>query len=98
MEFRVAPTEKEIAVLFANKLLEQPYADPDDDVHILARQFLRGLETFCSICSEPTKVCCSDCRIDLRTCVYVCTKITCQNMHALKCPHELKKKIEELQK
>lgn len=85
----MAPTEKEIAVMFANRLLEEPYADRDDAVRILARQFLRSVETLCSVCGEPTNLCCADCRIDLKTNVYVCEKKTCRDLHNLKCPYEI---------
>lgn len=37
-------SEKEEAIRLANKVLDRPYADPDDDIAILARQFLRSLE------------------------------------------------------
>lgn len=37
-------TEREQAILIANKLLDRNFADPDDDENILARQFLRAIE------------------------------------------------------
>jgi hypothetical protein len=37
-------TELEQAVLLANKVLDRVNADPDDDLAILARQFLRARE------------------------------------------------------
>ena len=37
-------TEKEQAVLIANKVLDRVSADPDDDLAILARNFLRARE------------------------------------------------------
>jgi hypothetical protein len=37
-------TEKDEAILLANKVLDRPYGDPDDDLAVLARQFLRALE------------------------------------------------------
>lgn len=37
-------TEHESAIRLANKLLDEPYADPDDDLRLLARQFLRAKE------------------------------------------------------
>ncbi len=36
--------EHEIAIRLANKLLDEPNADPDDDLRLLARQFLRAKE------------------------------------------------------
>ena len=39
-----ARTEKELAVILANKVLDRPFGDPDDDLAVLARQFLRALE------------------------------------------------------
>lgn len=37
-------SELDEAVDLANKVLDRPNADPDDDLAILARQFLRALE------------------------------------------------------
>jgi hypothetical protein len=37
-------TEKEELISLANKVLDRPGGDPDDDVAVLARQFLRALE------------------------------------------------------
>lgn len=37
-------TEYEKAIKLANQLLDEPYADPDDDLRLLARQFLRATE------------------------------------------------------
>jgi hypothetical protein len=37
-------TETEQAVILANKILDRVNADPDDDLAVLARQFLRALE------------------------------------------------------
>ena len=36
--------EKVAAIVLANKILDRVNADPDDDLAILARQFLRALE------------------------------------------------------
>ena len=36
--------EKESSVILANKILERPNADPDDDLAVLARQLLRREE------------------------------------------------------
>lgn len=36
-----ALTETEQAILFANEVLDRPLSDPDDDVAVLARQYLR---------------------------------------------------------
>ena len=38
-------SEFEETVCLANKLLERPNADPDDDLAMLSRQFLRQVET-----------------------------------------------------
>jgi hypothetical protein len=38
-------TEKQEAIILANRILERPNADPDDDLAMLARQFLRSRET-----------------------------------------------------
>ncbi len=40
----VPVSERAQAVLIANKALDRVRADPDDDLAILARQFLRGQE------------------------------------------------------
>jgi hypothetical protein len=37
-------TELEDAVTLANRVLEEPYIDPDGDICTLARQFLRSKE------------------------------------------------------
>jgi hypothetical protein len=37
-------TEKNEAILLANKILDRVRGDPDDDLAVLARQFLRALE------------------------------------------------------
>lgn len=37
-------TERQEAILLANKILERPNADPDDDLALLSRQFLREVE------------------------------------------------------
>ena len=38
-------TEKVDAVILANKILDRVNADPDDELAVLARQFLRARET-----------------------------------------------------
>lgn len=50
----------------------------------------------CSICNDATLYACSDCRIDLATTVYVCSKSSCRDLHELKCPHRLKAENESL--
>jgi len=37
-------SEFDETVKLAKKLMEEPYADPDDDLRMLSRQFLRALE------------------------------------------------------
>lgn len=37
--------ERDAAVKLARAVLDRPFADPDDDLALLARQFLRALET-----------------------------------------------------
>ena len=37
-------SEKEDAIILANKVLDRINADPDDDLAVLARQLLRALE------------------------------------------------------
>lgn len=36
--------EYKLAIKLADRLLDEPYADPDDDLRTLARQFLRAVE------------------------------------------------------
>lgn len=36
--------ERDDAIVLANKLLDQHWADPDDDLRVLARQLLRAHE------------------------------------------------------
>jgi hypothetical protein len=36
--------EMDHAIAIADKILNRPYADPDDDEAVLARQFLRAIE------------------------------------------------------
>jgi hypothetical protein len=40
----------------------------------------------CHICYEQTTFACSDCAIDLRAVVYVCSKLECRAAHEKKCP------------
>jgi hypothetical protein len=37
-------SEKDYAIRLANRILEIPYGDQDDDLAVLSRQFLRALE------------------------------------------------------
>lgn len=37
-------TEYERAIELANRVLDKPYIDPDGDICVLARQFLRAVE------------------------------------------------------
>lgn len=37
-------TERDEAIAIANRLLDEPMADPDDDLRTLARQFMRAVE------------------------------------------------------
>jgi len=41
---RAQRTERDVAIELANRVLDRPYGDPDDDLAILARQFLRAVE------------------------------------------------------
>jgi len=40
----VPSKERTEAIAIANRLLDEPLADPDDDQRVLARQFLREIE------------------------------------------------------
>ncbi len=45
-------TELEEAIIIANKVLDRNFADPDDDLAILARQFLRSRESVMRLLEE----------------------------------------------
>lgn len=38
-------SEKEEAIALANRLMDEPNADPDDDLRVLSRQLLRAHES-----------------------------------------------------
>jgi len=38
------PKERETAILLAHRVLDKPHIDPDGDICMLARQFLRAIE------------------------------------------------------
>ena len=40
----------------------------------------------CSVCETQTLLCCSDCRVDLKSSIYVCGSLTCGKSHDKKCP------------
>ena len=42
-------SEKDDAVKLANRVLDKPYIDPDGDICLLARQFLRAIEPDASV-------------------------------------------------
>jgi hypothetical protein len=44
VRMRATMSEKEFAIILANKVLDRINADPDDDLAVLARQLLRALE------------------------------------------------------
>lgn len=39
----------------------------------------------CSVCGDATDLCCSDCRINFQTTIYVCRKPACRDEHGIKC-------------
>ncbi len=51
-------TEREDAIRLANRVLEQPHRDPDDDLSMLSRQFLRAEEALksivCAFCGKES--------------------------------------------
>jgi hypothetical protein len=49
-------TESEEAKILADRVLDRPYADPDDDLAILARQYLRAADTIERITDEVTRL------------------------------------------
>lgn len=44
IEATTALTEYGEAIALAERLLDEPNADPDDDLHVLSRQFIRATE------------------------------------------------------
>ena len=44
--------ERVEAIELANRLLDQPYADPDDDLRVLSRQLLRRHEEIKRLCED----------------------------------------------
>jgi hypothetical protein len=48
--------ERTDTIALAHVLLDQPWADPDDDLRMLARQFLRGEERIAQLKAELAKV------------------------------------------
>lgn len=46
-------TERDEAIRLANKVLDRGNADPDDDLGVLARQFLRALDLWRPIVEAP---------------------------------------------
>jgi transcription elongation factor Elf1 len=47
----------------------------------------------CSICGEKTEHSCSNCKVDLGLCVFVCEKFHCRTKHEDHCVFHLQKKI-----
>ena len=47
----------------------------------------------CHICGAETQFACADCRIDLRSSVYVCSKTACRDEHERKCPAKLQAQL-----
>lgn len=50
----------------------------------------------CHVCDDQTTFACSDCAIDLRATVYVCSKLRCRDEHEKKCAHNLQARLEAL--
>jgi hypothetical protein len=50
-------TELEQAVILADKVLDKPYIDPDGDICLLARQFLRLIESSRTAVEDQIKYC-----------------------------------------
>ena len=48
-------TEKKHAIELANRVLDRPWGDPDDDLAVLARQLLRALERLGEYSPEETE-------------------------------------------
>lgn len=58
-------TEGEQAIALANKVLDRIHADPDDDLAVLARQFLRSQETIAKNVHVPGMWRCAKCQFVL---------------------------------
>ena len=53
-------TEAEKAIKLADKILDRPTGDPDDDLAVLSRQLLRALETISKLTLALQGVCQSE--------------------------------------
>jgi hypothetical protein len=54
--------ELDEAIAAANRQLDEPFADPDDDIRTVARQFLRSRETIERLCTALRGIAsCSTC-------------------------------------
>lgn len=47
----------------------------------------------CHVCGDQTQFACSDCRIDLGSSVYICSKKECRDAHESKCSYVLSERI-----
>lgn len=57
-----------------------------EQAHQRVEELAKSDTTKCSVCDSPTEIACADCRIDLRTTVYVCPARSCRNQHEKRCP------------
>lgn len=53
MTDQVPSKERIKAIALANRWLNEPWADPDDDLRIVARQFLRAMERLTHVELKP---------------------------------------------
>lgn len=62
-------------------------ADPERKVDPCAWEQLLGYKRggSCSVCTDFTELACSDCRMNFKTTVYVCSDPGCRDEHELKC-------------
>jgi hypothetical protein len=59
----------------------------------IAEAALKALQV-CSICGQPTRMACADCRIIFKTAIYVCEKKACRIEHEKKCPDAVRNAIQ----
>lgn len=71
------------------------------DIGASAQELLETLEEVaamskCHICGRPTRLACSDCRIDFAKSIYVCESEECRDKHDMKCSAVLRVQVAEL--
>lgn len=73
-------SERENAIFLANKALERNNADPDDDLAVLARQFLRSRERELAVYARAIRLASDNNQVVGEKCDYY---VTIQQLEAL---------------